>query len=96
MSQADTQSKKPIKEFRANGRGCVISTAIWKNENQRGTETIISRSVTFQKRYCDSKGQWHDSSSFYREEIPALILVAQQAYEFLALTDSTDDEDIPV
>jgi len=100
MSQADTQTKKPIKEFRATGRGAVITAAVWENEIKRGTETVITRSVTFQKRYCDSSEKWHDSSSFYRDEIPALILVAQQAYEFIATGKDTDDEekrdDIPI
>ena len=51
--------KRPEVEFRAVGNGVVISAAVWRNEQEREGQTIVSHSVRIQKRYYDKQtGEW--------------------------------------
>ena len=77
---------KPIKEFRAGG----IKASVW--ENQRTTEdgqVVAQHSVRIQKSYRDKvTGEWKTSEYFYPADMAKLILVAQKAWEFVALNES--------
>ena len=88
MSQANSPSNKPIKSFRAGG----VEASVWENEAQEGGGT--RRSVSVRKRYRDKQGNWKDSTTFFANDLPCLALVAQKAFEFLALNES-DDQEIP-
>lgn len=66
---------QPTKSFRDG----TITVSFW------GDEKNLSKSakVSFQKRYCDSQGQWQSSSSLYLSEIPRAISLLQEAYDYL-------------
>ena len=91
MSQADTQTNKPVKTFRAGG----VEASVWENESQQGDRKTILQSVSIWKQYRDKEGNWKESSTFFPKDMPHLILVAQKAFEFVALNKSKD-ADVPV
>ena len=92
MSQADTQTKKPVKTFRAGG----VSASIWRNEAEQDGQTVVRHSIRIQKRYRnDEDGDWHNTDYLFPNDLPRLILVAQKALEFAVLHES-DDEDLPI
>lgn len=83
--------RKPIKEFRAGGRGC-ISASIWRNEidDETGKDgrTTVTYSVRIQKRYYDIKtDSWHNSEYYFADELPRIRLVIDKAYEFIKLRE---------
>jgi hypothetical protein len=80
----NNEAKKPVKEFRA-GR---IKAAVWENTMERNGESVTTYSITFQKRFKDKQGKWHDTQQFYADELPRIRLVAQKAYEALVLTET--------
>ena len=90
MSEAETQAKKPVKTFRAGG----VEASVWENEAPEGGGT--RRSVSVRKRYRDKQGNWKDSTTFFANDLPCLALVAQKAFEHLALNESADEENTPV
>jgi hypothetical protein len=68
-------NNKPVNEFKV-GR---IRAAVWSNESEAGRW----HSVTFSRLYKDQEGNWKDSASFSRDDLPLLIKAADQAHTFL-------------
>jgi hypothetical protein len=79
---------QPVKKFRAG----QISASIWRNERQEDGRTVVSHSVSIQKRYRDRNGEWQTGDYYWRSELPALELVVRKAHEHLALTAVQESE----
>lgn len=75
MENSSMSSKKPIHEVRL-GR---IKGAIWENETQNGSR----HNVTFTRLYKDDTGNWKDSGSFGRDDLPLLAKVADMAHTWI-------------
>ena len=86
---AEQKRMPPVKRIRT-GNG--VAASIWENEGEKDGRSFVRRSVSIQKRYCDDKGNWHSSSSFSKNELPAAILALQKAYEHLTLSPEREDE----
>lgn len=69
------KDKRPVHEIRF-GR---IKAAIWENESQNGTR----HNVTLQRLYVDDAGQWQNSSSFGRDDLPLVMKVADLAHSWI-------------
>ena len=68
-----SDKKRPVQEIRL-GR---IRAAIWVNETENG----IRHNVTLSRLYRDEQqGQWKDSTSFGRDDLPLVAKVADQAH----------------
>lgn len=67
--------KKPVHEVRL-GR---IRAAIWENETSNGTR----HNVTFSRLYRDDQGNWQDSASFGRDDLPLLWKVADCVHTWI-------------
>ena len=68
-------SKKPVHEVRF-GR---IKAAIWENETENGSR----HNVTFTRLYKDDTGNWKDSGSFGRDDLPLVAKVADMAHTWI-------------
>ena len=66
---------KPVNEFKV-GR---VRAAVWANESEAGPW----HSVTFSRLYKDKDGNWKDSTSFSRDDLPLLMKAADQVHTFL-------------
>jgi hypothetical protein len=84
------QKNKPVKTLRV-GKLCG---AIWQNETKAGTQYR----VTFSRLYKNEKGKWADSTSFNRQDLLGIALVAVKAFSALheGLSDSSerDEQDV--
>jgi hypothetical protein len=67
--------KKPVHEVRL-GR---VRAAIWENGTKNGT----LHNVTFSRLYRDDDGNWQDSTSFGRDDLPLLGKVSDQAHTWI-------------
>jgi hypothetical protein len=68
-----SEKKRPVHEIRL-GR---IRAAIWVNATENG----VRHNVTISRLYRDEQqGQWKDSSSFGRDDLPLVAKVADQAH----------------
>lgn len=65
---------RPVHEIRM-GR---VRAAVWQNESEVG----IRHNVTFSRLYKDG-GQWKDSTSFGRDDLPLLAKLADMAHTYL-------------
>ena len=78
---SNPQSQKPEKTFRIGG----VTAAVWCHHRQIEGLTVTSYNVTAGNRYLDKDtNTWQDSSTFFAEDLPRLILVLQKAYEYIA------------
>lgn len=76
----DMDKKSPVQKFRAG----TISASIWDNMSKDGSPF---RSVSFEKGYKNSKGEWQTTNSLGVTDLPKAIVVLSKAYEALALKD---------
>ena len=84
------QGKPPSKEFRAKG----VRAAIWANEREEQGRLIVTHSVKIKNSYRDRQtGEWKDTDNYFADDLPALTLVAERAYEFIALKETEEDSD---
>ncbi len=70
----------------------AVSASVWANENTVDGKVIKNHSVTFQKRYKDTDGQWKSSSSLMDRDLPNAMVVLAKAYEFMKLRVSDMQE----
>jgi len=87
MTQRD--DSKPIKDFRAGN----IQASVWRNEVQKDGQTVVRHSVRIQKQFRKDGGDYQETNYYFRDDLPKLILVAQKAYEYIALSESRDAEE---
>jgi len=91
MSQQN--DSKPVKDFRSGG----IQASVWRNEVERNGQTVVRHSVRIQKQFRTEGGDYENTDYYFRDDLPKLILVAQKAFEYIALKESKDaEESIPV
>ena len=84
------QGNQPIKEFRVQGG---IKAAIWRNEVQQNGRTVVQYSIKVQRSYKDkTTGEWKTTDYFRPQDLPRLILAAQEAFRFVSLDDEEVDE----
>jgi len=87
------ENRGPIKEFRAGN----IKAAIWKDEREDQGRTVTRHSVKIQKRFFDKRtGEWQDTDYFFPNDLPRLCLVAERAFEHIALHESEDEPGFPI
>lgn len=85
---ADTDKAQPEKKFRAGG---VVAT-VWKNtqENKEGKPFEVY-SINVDRTYKDGD-EFKQTSSMKVNDLPKLALVANEAFAYLNLKDSTPDK----
>lgn len=85
----DKEKAQPEKKFRAGG---VVAT-VWKNvqKNKEGKEFEVY-SINVDRTYKDGD-EFKQTSSMKVNDLPKLALVANEAYAYLNLKDSTPDKE---
>ena len=82
-------NRGPEKKFRAG----AVSATIWRNERQRATgETFSYHTVSLERGYKDTAGNWKTAASLRLQDLPKAALVLQEAYRYLALNGIASDE----
>ena len=90
---SEQENNKPIKDFRSGN----IQASVWKNQFEKDGQILVRYSVRIQKQFRKDGGDYKETNYYFRDDIPKLILVAQKAYEYLALAESKDaEESIPI
>jgi len=85
---SETGKNFPEKKFRA---GAIVAT-IWSNENKnKEGEAITFKTVSFERSYKDKNEQWQTTNSLRINDLPKAQLVLAKAYEYLALSDTSEE-----
>lgn len=71
-TQQSAQSKQPVERVRDSG----ITASIWENEGQNGPY----HNVTLSRSYKDADGQYQNTDSFRKKDLPILMEVTREAY----------------
>lgn len=83
----EKSKEKPIAEFRAG----KIKAAVWCHIQRSDDKDIKTYSVSITKSYRDNEGKWHETNTFFSDDLPRLCLVANQAFEFMVLRREAPD-----
>lgn len=87
------QSQRPDTEFRAG----TISAAIWKKAEFRDGRSVTQHSIRIQKRYKDERtGEWKTTTFFRPDDMPKLVLVANEVYKHTTLREFAESSTAPV
>ena len=79
--QNETQpSTKPAATFRYRG----ISASVFENQSEKGDPYY---KVAIVRTYKDGKSGFKSTPTFSRDELPLVIKVAEQAFEFILVTE---------
>ena len=90
---SEQEKSKPLKDFRASN----IQASVWRKEIEKDGQTVVRHSVRIQKQFRNDDGDYQETDYYFRDDLPKLILVAQKAFEFIALTENKEtEESIPV
>jgi len=82
------EKQKPDNKFKA---GAVTAT-VWANEmRDKQGKIFFVYSVAFERSYKDRDGNWKSTNSLRVNDIPKLLLVAQEAYEYLVRKGSDEN-----
>ncbi len=68
-------AQKPVHDIRLGS----IKAAIWANETKNGTR----HNVTVARLYKTDDGDWRDSNSFGRDDLPVVKEVLDQAWKWI-------------
>ena len=69
------KGNRPVHEVRL-GR---VRAAIWENDTENGKR----HNVTVSRLYKDDQNEWHDSSSFGRDDLPLVGKVTDMAHTWI-------------
>ena len=79
---------RPIKTFHAG----TLRASIWRNEIEQNGRTVVRHTIRIDKRYFDSeREEWLDSDCLFVNDLPRIRLVAEKAFEFVALREREPD-----
>lgn len=84
--QSGSSSNSPDNKFRAGN----ISATVWANNVTVEGRPRVIRSVSLEKSFKDSNGNWSKTGSLNSNDIPKAILVMQKAYEYLMLRENSN------
>ncbi|MBU90400.1 hypothetical protein CMO94_02560, partial [Candidatus Woesearchaeota archaeon] len=72
----------PEKKFSTGG----LTATIWENQgkNKEGLD-VSYKTVSFQRRYMDKKGEWQSTNTLRINDLPKASLVLQKAYEYIVM-----------
>lgn len=66
---------KPAHEIKIGG----VKATIWPNDSQGKTRHTVTASRSFK-----ANGEWHQTSSFHKSDLPKLIEALSQAEQWIA------------
>ena len=67
--------------------GSVV-LSIFENQSQRPGATTLYYTVKVSRSYRDTEGNWHDTNSFQKSQLPQLLYACQRALEFIEALES--------
>jgi hypothetical protein len=86
---SEKQINYPKKKFRIR----KISAAVFEKEDSKDGRPFTKKSICIQKSIKDqASGEWQNQNVFLSvNELPAMIAVAQQAYNYCELNEQSED-----
>ena len=66
----------------------AICATVWDNETVKDGETVKFNTISIERRYKDEKDEWKSTSSLRINDLPKMALVANKAFEYLALQEN--------
>jgi len=79
--------QKPEKKFSCG----PISASIWANTKTVTGETVKFYSVTITKAFKEDE-EWKHTNSFDVEDLPKVVLVANEGYKYIRLKSTDSNE----
>jgi len=85
--ETETVGNLPEKKF---STGALVAT-VWQNQGKsKEGEDVSYRTVSFQRRYKDKKGDWQSTSTLRVNDLPKASLILEKAYEYLVMKELQD------
>jgi len=82
-------STKPTKSFRLRG----VSVSVFENSAKTKDREVTFHKVAIQRSYRDSDGEWQNTTSFGRDDLPVLGLLLKQAWQHILEIEASRGKD---
>jgi len=79
----DTAKNKPNKVFQCGS----IKAAIWSDSKVKNNTVVEVHSIKINRSYRDGD-EWRHTNSFNVEDLPKVAMVATEAYKFIRVQES--------
>lgn len=80
---------RPVRTIRCGN----IAASVWRNKANIDGRIVVRHSVRFQKRFRKKDGSYEDTPYLYPDDIPKLVVVAQEIFKFICLKEGKPSED---
>lgn len=87
---SEKQTNKPVEKYKAGSVEC----AIWQQETDNGNFLTVSTHRNYLEKdgKPDNKEDWKKTNNLRINDIPAMILVLQKAYEYAKLKQKPEED----
>jgi len=79
MTEEKVQPKYKVKAGNVDG-------TVWENVIEKDGNKITVHNIKFSRSYKDKDGNWQNTDSFNKNDLPKLLLCAQKCFEELTIT----------
>jgi hypothetical protein len=82
--QDKPEKKRPAASFSAmSDRTTRIELSVWARQVKvSDTEEYTQFWLTFSRSWCETDGVWHANASYRTHDVPVLVFLVQQAYQW--------------
>ena len=82
-------STKPVQKFRLRG----VSVSVFENSAKTKDREVTFYKVAIQRSYRDNDGEWQNTTSFGRDDLPVLGLLLKQAWQYILEAEASRGKD---
>jgi len=84
---ASEEKKHPIKIYQC-GR---IKASIWQDQKVINNDLVNVHTIKIERSYKNDSGKWINTNSFFVEDLPKVVLIANEAFKLLRLSSPENE-----
>ena len=82
-------STKPVKTYRLRG----VSVSVFENSAKAANREVTFYKVAIQRSYRDDDGEWKNTTSYGRDDLPVMGLLLKQAWQWILEAEASRSKD---
>lgn len=80
---------KPVQTFRLRG----VTVSVFANTAKMKDREVTFHKVAIQRSYRDDDGEWQNTTSYGRDDLPVMGLLLKQAWQWILETEASRGKD---
>jgi hypothetical protein len=80
---------KPVQTFRLRG----VTVSVFENTAKTKDREVTFHKVAIQRSYRDDDGEWKNTTSYGRDDLPVMGLLLKQAWQWILEAEASRGKD---